>query len=435
VVHAQGSGAHGIFEVTHDVTKFTKAEIFSKIGKITPMFARFSTVIGEQGSSDSDRDPRGFALKFYTEEGNWDLVANNTPVFFIRDAIKFPDFIHALKRNPETGLKDADRFWDFLSLTPESVHQVTILFSNRGTPFGFRHMHGFGSHTFRWVNDKEEAFWVKFHWITNQGVKNHTGAESDELRKVNPDFSREDLRAEIDKKNFPSWDLKVQIIPEKEAEKYKWNIFDVTKVVPHGDYPLIPVGRMTLNRNPVNFFAEVEQAAFSPANMPPGIEASPDKMLQGRLFSYIDTHHHRLGGNFDQIPVNCPFRSRVQSGERDGFMRVNGNHGNRENFEPNTKDPYSFSDRAKVSQLAIRGHIGRFKPSHPNSDFEQPGTLYKKVMNDYDREHLIKNIVDNISHAKKVFQERQVRIFYKCDPEYGNRVAKGLGLSAISPKL
>ena len=435
VVHAKGSGAHGIFEVTHDITKYTKADIFSKIGKLTPCFARFSTVIGEQGSADTERDPRGFALKFYTQEGNWDMVGNNTPVFFIRDAIKFPDFIHALKRNPETGVKDADNFWDFVSLVPESVHQITILFSNRGTPVGFRHMHGFGSHTFRFINAKNEVHYVKLHWITAQGIKNFTAKEANDQRAVDPDFSRNDLRKAIDDKNFPVWKFCIQAMPEHVAETYKWNVFDVTKVWPHSDYPLIPVGTMTLNRNPQNFFAEVEQAAFAPSNMPPGIEASFDKMLQGRLFSYADTHRHRLGGNFDQIPINCPFRTTVNSNERDGFLRGNGNHGAKINFEPNTPEPFTFSEKSKLSTLPVRGLIQRWKPAHPSSDFDQAGNLYRKVLSDFDREHLVMNIVNDLKNAKKLYQERQVKIFYKCDPELGNRIAKSLGISVLSSKL
>ena len=435
VVHAKGTGAFGIFEVTHDVTKYTKAAIFNKVGKLTPCVARFSTVIGEQGSADTERDPRGFALKFYTEEGNWDMVGNNTPVFFIRDAIKFPDFIHAMKRHPQSGLRDSNMQWDFLSLHPESVHQLTTLFSNRGTPVGFRHMHGFGSHTYRWINDKNEAFFVKYHFLTAQGIKNFTAEEAQKIKGENLDFSREDLKKAIDEKDFPSWKFYVQVMPEKEAETYKFNVLDVTKVWYHADYPLIPVGTMTLNRNPENFYAEIEQAAFSPANFVPGIEPSFDKLLQGRLFSYPDTHRHRLGGNFDQIPVNCPYRAKTNSNERDGFLRQDKNHGSKLNFEPNTPEPFSFTDRGKLSVLPIKGTIQRWKQNHPNSDFEQAGVLFRRVMTDYDRDHLVKNLVADLKGAKRVYQERQVKIFFKCDPEYGNRVAKGLGISAMSAKL
>ena len=435
VVHAQGSGAHGYLEITHDVSKYCRADIFKHVGEKTPAFLRFSTVIGQSGTSDSDRDPRGFALKVYTKEGNWDIVGNNTPIFFIRDPMKFPDFIHSLKRDPETGLKNPDNFWDFISQTPEANHQLVILFSDRGTPYGFRHMHGYGSHTFRWVNDKNEAFYVKYHFVTEQGVKNLTDQESAKLRSDDPDLARRDLRESIAKKQFPAWKFMVQIMPEKDAEKYHINIFDVTKVWPHGDYPLIPVGRLVLDRNPTNYFAEVEQSAFSPAHMIPGIEPSFDKMLQGRLFSYNDTHRHRLGGNFDQIPINCPYRSRVNSGERDGFLRVNGNHGAKKNYEPNTPQPFTFTDRSKISTLPLRGQIGRFKPAHPNNDFAQGGTLYRKIMKDIDREHLVYNLWVDMKGAQQVYQERQLRIWQKVDPELAGKLGQKLGISAVKPKL
>ena len=336
VVHAKGAGAYGYFEVTHDVTKFCKAKFLNTVGKRTPIFTRFSTVGGEKGSADTERDPRGFAIKFYTEEGNWDMVGNNTPVFFIRDPSKFPDFIHTQKRNPQTNCKDPNMFWDFLSLVPESAHQVTILFSDRGTPDGFRHMHGYGSHTFKWVNEKGEGFWVKFHFHTDSGVKNLTASEAGKITSQDGDYATRDLFDHIASGKSATWSMKVQVMPEADAAKYKWNVFDVTKVWPHGDYPLIDVGKMVLNRNPDNYFAEVEQSAFAPVHMVPGIEPSPDKMLQGRLFSYADTHRHRLGVNYQQIPVNCPYRSRVINGQRDGFMQVNGNQGSRPNYEPNT---------------------------------------------------------------------------------------------------
>ena len=435
VVHAKGTGAFGYLEITHDITHLCKAELFDKVGKRTPCFGRFSTVIGEKGSADSDRDPRGFSMKFYTQEGVWDMVGNNTPIFFIRDPMKFPDFIHCLKPHPENHLRNVNTMWDFLSLVPESAHQLTILYSDRGTPYSNRNMHGFGSHTFRWVNDKNEAVFVKFHFLTDQGIKNFTNQEALNMRGIDPDFARRELWEAIESKKPTSWTFYVQVIPEADAEKYRYNILDVTKTVSHADYPLIPVGKLVLNANPSNFFAEVEQAAFSPAHMPPGIEPSFDKMLQGRLFSYTDTHRHRLGGNSDQIPVNCPYRTRVNSGERDGIIRVNGNHGGKVNFEPNTVEPFSFSERAKLSYLPVRGHVMRFKPAHPNSDFEQPGILFRKVMTETDRDHLIANLVGDLKPAKKELQERQLRVFYKCDPEYGNRLAKELGLAPVKAKL
>jgi catalase len=326
VVHAKGAAAHGYFKTTHDVSKYTKASLFSEIGKTTPVFLRFSTVGGEKGSADTARDPRGYAVKFYTEEGNWDMVGNNTPVFFIRDAMKFPDFIHTQKRDPRTNLPYGVAAWDFWGLTPESTHQVTILMSDRGTPDGYRHMNGYSSHTFRWTNKNGESFWVKLHFKTKSGIKNFTMDEAVQ-RFSEPDYATRDLVETLDQGKTAEWDLFIQAIPEMDGFKYKWNIFDVTKVVPHGDYPLIPVGTLVLNKNVTNYFQETEQSAFTPANLVPGMQPSMDKMLQGRLFSYADTHRHRLGGNYEQIPINCPFRSKVSNGLRDGPMRIDGNGG------------------------------------------------------------------------------------------------------------
>jgi len=334
VVHAKGAGAHGYFQVTDDITKYCKADIFSEIGKKTPLFIRFSTVGGEKGSADTDRDPRGFAIKFYTQDGIWDMVGNNTPVFFIRDAIKFPDFIHTQKRNPQTNLKDPDAMWDFLSLVPESCHQVTILFSDRGTPDGFRHMNGYSSHTFKWVNKNGEEFYVKMHFKTDSGIKNLSAERASELSGKDPDYATRDLFNHIQSGQEATWTMNVQVMPVKDAELYRWNVFDVTKVWPHKDYPLQKVGKMVLNRNPENYFAEVEQAAFSPSHLVPGIEPTNDRMLQGRLFSYPDTHRHRLGVNYKQIPINCPYR--VSNQQRDGKMAVNGNGGSQPNYEPNS---------------------------------------------------------------------------------------------------
>eukprot|EP01017_Pseudomicrothorax_dubius_P004026 TRINITY_DN1071_c0_g1_i4.p1 TRINITY_DN1071_c0_g1~~TRINITY_DN1071_c0_g1_i4.p1 ORF type:complete len:500 (-),score=173.37 TRINITY_DN1071_c0_g1_i4:190-1689(-) len=417
VVHAKGAGAHGYFEVTHDVTKFCRANFLNQIGKRTPIFARFSTVGGEKGSADTERDPRGFAVKFYTEEGNWDMTGNNTPVFFIRDPIKFPDFIHTQKRNPQTNCKDANMFWDFLSLVPESVHQVTILFSDRGTPDGYRHMNGYGSHTFRWVNAKGEAFFVKFHFKTDAGIKNLPAQRANELKSEDPDYATRDLFEHIATGKSATWTLHVQVMPEAEAANYKWNVFDVTKVWPQGDYPLIPVGKMVLNRNPENYFQDVEQAAFSPAHLVPGIEPSADKMLQGRLFSYIDTHRHRLGGNYDQIPVNCPYRARVNNHQRDGPMRVDGNGGSRPNYEPNSFSGPVAREEFRQSTQKLTGLVARYKPAHPNNDFAQPGVLFRKVMDEQARTNLINNISGHLKNANRDIQERQVRVFYKCDPE------------------
>jgi len=436
VVHAKGSAAHGVFEVTHDITRYCKAGLFSEIGKKTPCFLRFSTVGGEKGSADTERDPRGFAIKFYTEEGNWDMVGNNTPVFFIRDPIKFPDFIHTQKRNPQTNLKDATMVFDFASLVPESNHQFTILFSDRGTPIGYRCMNGYGSHTFKWVNAKDEVFYVKFHFKTDQGIKNFTGPEADAMKGKDMEFSQRDLFDNIAKGNFPSWKFCVQVMPEADALNYKWNINDITKVWPHGDYPLIPVGKLTLNRNPANYHAEVEQSAFAPAHVVPGIEPSADKMLQGRLFSYPDTHRHRLGGNYDQIPVNCPYRARVENTQRDGVV-FNGNQGSNRNYEPNSFNINTPTGQKTHEQTAwpLRGFAQRYKPAHPNDDFSQAGTLFSKVMTDQGRTNLVNNLVGAMSGIPVEIQERQCRIWHKCHPQYGERVAKGLNIPVNRLKL
>src|SRR5882724_2842397 len=320
VVHAKGAGAYGTFTVTHDIKKYTTAKIFEKIGKKTEMLARFSTVAGEKGSADTARDPRGFALKFYTEEGNWDMTGNNTPVFFVRDALKFGDFIHSQKRIPQTNLRSPTVMWDFWSLSPESLHQVTTLFSDRGTPDGFRHMHGFSSHTFSLINARNERFWVKWHFLTKQGIKNLTADRADEIAGTDPDYATRDLFDAIERGEFPKWRVCIQAMPEAQADNYKVNPFDLTKVWSHKDYPLIDVGEMELNRNPKNYFAEIEQGAFSPVNIVPGMGYSPDKMLQARLISYPDAHRYRLGVNFEGLPVNKP-KCPVHSYNRDGFMR------------------------------------------------------------------------------------------------------------------
>ena len=428
IVHAKGAGAGGYFEVTNDVTKYTKAKFLSKIGKRTEVFARFSTVGGEKGSADAERDPRGFAVKFYTEDGNYDVAGNNTPVFFIRDPIKFPDFIHTQKRNPATNTKDADMFWDFLSLTPESIHQVTILFSDRGTPKTYRHMNGYGSNTFKWYNDKGDYYWVKYHFKTDQGIQNLTREEAEKLKGMDPDHATRDLYDAIKRGDYPSWTLQAQIMKSEDAEDYRFNPFDVTKVWPHGDYPLIEVGRMVLNRNPDNYFAEVEQAAFSPGNFVPGIGASPDKMLQGRLFAYHDAHRYRLGPNYHLLPVNRPKAMKMENYQRDGYMRFDGNEGDKPNYYPNSFNGPEPQIDASEPPFKLSGNAARQKHTHPNDDFVQAGNLYRKVMTDKDRDHLIGNIATHLCNAKKEIQIRQTKIFYKADPEYGRRVAEGLKL-------
>ena len=334
-MHAKGSGAFGTFTVTHDITKYTKAKIFSAVGKKTDMFARFSSVAGERGAADAERDLRGFAMKFYTEEGNWDLVGNNTPVFFMRDPLKFPDLNHAIKRDPRTNLRSAGNNWDFWTSLPEALHQVTIVMSDRGIPYSFRHMHGFGSHTFSMISAANERVWVKFTFRTQQGIKNLTDAEAEALVGRDRESNQRDLFESIEKGDFPRWTLFIQVMTEKQAATSPYHPFDLTKVWFHKDYPLIEVGVMELNRNPDNYFADVEQAAFNPANIVPGISFSPDKMLQGRLFSYGDAQRYRLGVNSEQIPVNAP-RCPVHSYHRDGSMRVDGNHGGTLGYESNS---------------------------------------------------------------------------------------------------
>eukprot|EP00753_Platysulcus_tardus_P019219 PLAT7073.1.p2 GENE.PLAT7073.1~~PLAT7073.1.p2 ORF type:complete len:536 (-),score=273.51 PLAT7073.1:180-1697(-) len=423
VVHAKGAGAFGYFEVTHDISEFTKAALFDSVGKRTPVCARFSTVGGEKGSADAERDPRGFAVKFYTEEGNWDMVGNNTPVFFLRDPSKFPDFIHTQKRHPRTNLKDADMMWDFLSLVPESLHQVTILFSDRGTPKSYRHMNGYSSHTLKFVNDGGDVHWVKFHFKTDAGVECFTAEEADEWKAKDPDQATRDLFEHIEGGGEASWSVKVQLMPEAEAAGYSHNPFDLTKVWPHADYPLIDIGRFVLNENPSNYFAEVEQAAFSPSHLVPGIEASPDKMLQARLFSYPDTHRYRLGVNYLQIPVNCPYRTRVVTHARDGagFRSYSAEL----SYEPNSFGVGTgVSAKAKEAPLALSGTTGRFSPAdaHWEDDiYKQPGDLYR-LMTAEQQERLVQNIAGALAGAKEAIRERQLKHFDAADESYGSRV-------------
>jgi catalase len=429
VVHAKGAGAYGYFEVTGDVSQYTRARFLSQVGKKTEVFARFSTVGGEKGSADSERDPRGFALKFYTEEGNYDMVGNNTPVFFIRDTLKFPDFIHTQKRNPATNLKDPDMFWDFLSLTPESIHQVTILFSDRGTPFSYRHMNGYSSHAYMWYNVSGEYWWVQYHFKTLQGIRNFTGEEAERMRGIDPDCATRDLHLAIAQGDFPAWRLEVQIMTPEQAKDYRFDPFDITKVWSHADFPPIEVGRLVLNRNPENYFAEVEQSAFSPANFVPGIGPSPDKMLQGRLFSYHDTHRHRLGPNYHLLPVNAPKACSMNSYQRDGAMRFDHNGGSGPNYWPNSFNGPEPDSTLSAPPIDVAGLAARHAYKLGDIDFVQAGDLYRKVMTDMDREHLITNIVGHLKNAQKRIQIRQTALFYKADTDYGRRVADGLGLS------
>jgi catalase len=425
VVHAKGSGAYGTFTVTGDITKYTKAGIFSKVGKKTECFVRFSTVAGERGAADAERDVRGFAMKFYTDEGNWDLVGNNTPVFFIRDAYKFPDFIHTQKRDPATNMRCNAMQWDFWSLSPESLHQVTILFSDRGLPKSYRHMNGYGSHTYSLINAKNERFWVKFHFKTMQGIQTITDAESAELIGRDRESHQRDLYESIAKGDFPKWRMMVQVMPEKEAEKTPYNPFDLTKVWPHGDYPLIEVGIMELNRNPENYFAEVEQSAFSPGNMVPGIGHSPDKMLQFRIVSYADAHRYRLGVNYEALPVNKP-RCPVATYHRDGPMRFDGNSGGAVNYEPNSRGGPVEDPRFKEPPLRISGDADRYDHRAGNDAFTQAGNLYR-LMTAEQRGRLHHAIAKAMQGVPHEIIERQLGHFAKADPAYAEGVRKALG--------
>lgn len=427
VVHAKGAGAHGYFEVTNDMSKYTKAKLFNGVGKTTPMFIRFSTVAGELGSADTVRDPRGFAVKFYTEEGNYDLVGNNTPIFFIRDAIKFPDFIHTQKRDPRTHLKNPNAVWDFWSLSPESLHQVTYLMGDRGIPATLRHMNGYGSHTFKWVNAEGEAVWVKYHFKTEQGVKNMSNDVAAKLAGENPDYHTEDLFNAIEKDDFPKWKLYVQIMPLEDADTYRFDPFDVTKVWSHKDYPLIEVGQMVLNRNPENYFAEVEQAAFSPGTLVPGIEPSPDKMLQGRLFAYSDAHRYRVGANHNLLPINRP-KVEVNNYQRDGQMRFDNNGGGSVYYEPNSFGGPTEAPAAKTTAFPVSGVVESVSYDH-NDHYTQAGDLYR-LLSEEERARLIETIVGSMKPVERnAIKLRQIQHFYKADPEYGERVAKGLGLA------
>jgi len=416
------------------VCSFTKANFLNQVGKKTPCFLRFSTVAGERGANDCDRDPRGFAIKLYTEEGNYDIVGNNTPVFFIKDPIKFPDFIHSQKRDPQTGTSHPNSAFDFWSYSPEALHQITILFSNRGTPYGFRHMNGYGSHTFKWVNDKNEVFLVKYHFKTDSGIKNFTAQEAADMSVKDKDFATNDLFNHLAAGNESKWTFFVQIMPIADADKYRYDVYNVTKVWPHSDYPLIPVGKLTLNRNQENFHAETEQVAFSPSHMVPGVEPSLDKMLQGRLLNYPDAHRYRLGTNYEQIPINCPYRAKVANNVRDGPMCVNGNQGSRENWEPNSTNGPVEDKKYAQAHYEVSGVAGRHDLVHPNDNYEQPRSLFRDVFSDQDRADVIENIGGALGQCRKDIQERMIKHFYLIDHEYGAGIAKLCGLPVEEKK-
>ena len=428
VVHAKGSAAYGTFTVTKDITKYTKASIFSEVGKQTECFVRFSTVAGERGAADAERDIRGFAMKFYTEEGNWDLVGNNTPVFFIRDPLKFPDFIHTQKRDPKTNLRSATAAWDFWSLSPETLHQVMILMSDRGIPASLRQMHGFGSHTFSFINAANERFWVKFHFKTQQGIKNLTNAEAEAVVAKDREASQKDLFGHIAQGDFPRWTLYVQIMPEADAATYRINPFDLTKVWYHGDFPLHDVGILELNRNPENFYAEVEQAAFNPMNIVEGIGFSPDKMLQGRLFSYGDAQRYRLGVNHNLIPVNkprCPFHAY----HRDGQMRTDDNYGATTPYEPNSYGEWQDTPALKEPPLAVDGAVYNYDEREFDDDYyTQPGKLWR-LMTPADQQATCENTARAMGDSELFIKQRHVRNCYNADPSYGEGVARALGIS------
>lgn len=425
-MHAKGSGAYGTFTVTHDITQYTRANIFSEVGKKTELFARFSTVAGERGAADAERDIRGFALKFYTEEGNWDMVGNNTPVFFLRDPLKFPDLNHAVKRDPRTNMRSAKNNWDFWTSLPEALHQVTVVMSDRGIPASYRHMHGFGSHTFSFINDQNERFWVKFHFRSQQGIKNLTDAESEALIGKDRESHQKDLFDSIEAGNNPKWTLQVQVMPEAEASKVPYNPFDLTKVWPHKDYPLIEVGEVELNRNPENYFAEVEQAAFNPASVVPGISFSPDKMLQGRLFSYGDAQRYRLGVNHSSVPVNAP-RCPVHSYHRDGAMRVDGNHGGTLGYEPNDQGEWAEQPDFSEPPLSLDGAVDHWNHREDEDYFSQPGDLFR-LMSEEQQQILFGNTARSIGDAPKAIQLRHIRHCCKADPAYGKGIADALGV-------
>ena len=431
VVHAKGSAAYGKLRITGDISRYSGAKIFSAVGNEADVFLRFSTVAGERGAADAERDVRGFALKIYTEEGNWDIVGNNTPVFFVRDPLKFSDFIHTQKRDPRTNLRNHTAAWDFWSLSPESLHQVTILMSDRGLPRNFRQIHGFGSHTYSFYNAAGERFWVKFHFKSLQGIENFSDQEAAAVVGDDRESAQRDLFGAIENGDFPRWRFCVQVMPEAEANSHWYNPFDLTKVWPHGDYPLIEVGILELNRNPENYFAEVEQAAFAPANVVPGIGHSPDKMLQARIVSYTDAHRHRLGVNFQALPVNRP-QCPVFGYHRDGAMRFDGNSGGAVNYEPN-----SFGGPRQASAsgcpvlaeppLRIDGPAARYDHRVGNDDYKQPGDLFR-LLTPEKRQLLFGNIARHMASVPREIQLRQLCHFFRADPEYGRGVAAALGI-------
>lgn len=427
-MHAKGSGAFGTFTVTNDITQYTKAKVFEKVGKETDIFVRFSTVAGERGAADAERDIRGFATKFYTEEGNWDLVGNNTPVFFLRDPLRFPDLNHAVKRDPKTNMRSPQNNWDFWSMLPEALHQVTITMSDRGLPKSYRHMHGFGSHTYSMINAENERHWVKFHWRCMQAIECISDAEAASIVAKDRESFQRDLFDSIDEGQYPRWQLEIQIMTEEQANNHRENPFDITKVWSQKEFMRIPVGILELNRNPENYFAEVEQAAFNPANIVPGVGFSPDKLLQGRLFSYGDAQRYRLGVNHQQIPVNAP-KCPYHAYHRDGQMRVDGNYGAAKSYQPNSYDEWKEQPDMKEPPLEVQGAMDSYEPKDDQSDdcFYQPGNLYR-LMTQEKRDLLIENTARNMQGTTSNIRERHAAHCYLADSEYGTRIAEGVGV-------
>lgn len=439
VVHARGAGAHGVFEAygkvgDEPVGKYTRAKLFQQAGKQTPVFVRFSTVIHSSHSPETMRDPRGFAVKFYTEDGNWDLVGNNLKVFFIRDAIKFPDVIHSLKPDPVTNRQDGGRIFDFMSNTPEAVHMLTLLFSPWGIPANYRQMQGSGVNTYKWVNDQGEAVLVKYHWEPLQGIRNLTQPEAEQIQGKNINHATQDLYEAIERGDFPQWELLVQIMSDDEHPELDFDPLDDTKIWPREQFPWLPVGKMTLNRNPENYFAEVEQAAFGTGVLVDGLDFSDDKMLVGRTFSYSDTQRYRVGSNYLQLPINAPKR-RVATNQRDGQMtyRVDTAPGQNPhvNYEPSSMNGLREAPRDVPEYTPwVEGRLQR-APIERTNDFQQAGEQYR-AFEDWERDDLINNLVENISAATPEVQARMVELFTQCDPDYGRRVAQGLAAHAAS---
>ena len=424
-MHAKGSGAYGTFTVTHDITKYTKAKIFSEVGKKTDLFVRFSTVAGERGAADAERDIRGFAIKFYTEEGNWDLVGNNTPVFYFRDPLKFPDLNHAVKRDPKTNMRSAQNKWDFLTSLPEAIHQITIDMSDRGIPYSYRHMHGFSSHAYSFINKEGKRYWVKFHFKTQQGIKNLTDQEAEAIIAKDRESSQKDLFEAIERGDFPKWDMKIQIMTEEQANASKRNPFDLTKTWSQKEYPLIDVGVLELNKNPENYFAEVEQSAFSPSTIVPGIGFSPDRMLQGRLFSYTDTQRYRLGVNYASIPVNAP-KFKANTYHRDGYMRVESN-GSKVEYEPNSQGEWKEQREYAEPPLKIYGDAYRYDHREDDDDYYTDARALFNLMTDAQKQVLFENTARDMNGVTKEVQLRHIKNCMNVDKAYGLGVAKALG--------